>query len=103
MSRFSFSDLASLSVNEAWEELHHAITEYAIECIPEIKFNPNAVRRPKWISEDIRRKIKTKNNAYRTSRITKHGDKRAYTSNYVSFETKFVGKRGRPEAPTRQL
>jgi hypothetical protein len=51
------------------------------------------VRKPKWISKDIRTKIKTKNNAYRTSRITKHGDKRDYKQfcklrNQVRWETR---------------
>jgi hypothetical protein len=93
MAGFTFTNLDDSTVNEAWDELYQAITQYSKECIPEIRFNPNAIKRPKWITETIREKIKQKNQAFRVSRKDHHNNKTKYNlycklRNQIRWETR---------------
>jgi hypothetical protein len=72
--------------------LYQTITQYSNECIPEIRFNLNAIKRPKWITEPIKEKIKQKNRAFRVSRKDHH-NKKTYNRycklrNQIRWETR---------------
>lgn len=66
----NMGDIGELPVQEAWVRFLHVVHTCVTRSVPTVKLDPSRTKKPAWIEEDVLRKIKEKNKAYKQYRRT---------------------------------
>ena len=59
-----FTSMQDMSVDEAWMYFKGKMFEAVEKCIPRKTMNPTQKRKPMWMTEDIKEKLKKKKQTY---------------------------------------
>lgn len=71
LKKIEWDTLNTLSVEDAWNFLHHSVMSLCAKYIPSKTYDPSTPRKPPWMNDNIYTKIRHKRQLYRRKKRTR--------------------------------